>query len=158
MGFFIVRKPEIEPLPTCPPDPAETVYCNILESDHADLLRGVSLETFRALYQFIYPASYREASRKLLPVVAFALDWMRTDANAVRYWQAAFACGVPDCIGATMTSKALDLGLKSRAALSQGAVNFCEGSGLPPSTWMKQEPARQSYRAAREKTLKSSDV
>ena len=157
MGFFIQSgyqpvTPQTPPT-SLDPDPVEVLYCTILESDNADVLRGVSLDAFRVLFQIAYAGAYREASRRLLPVVTFSLDWMRNKANRVRFWQAAFALGAPDCVGWTMTSKALDLGLKSRAALSQGAVKFCQMTGLPPSDWMKAEGARKSYRDAREALL-----
>lgn len=160
MGYFLVNRDLTpEPPPTSPPaDPIEELFYALQEGESADLLDGVSLEAFRSLYAPMSRLAYREASLKLVAVVAFALDWMRTPHTEVRYWQAAFALGVPDCVGQTMATKSAELGLKSRAAcLSQGAVKFCQGAGIPPSGYMKGPGTGKAYRDAREAYLSSKE-
>jgi hypothetical protein len=73
-----------------------------------------------------------------------------TDApsSEIAAWQYSFAIGSDNCIGHTMTSKAQEIGCTT-ACLSKGATKVCRMLDLPPSPWMLDEGARESYRTLR---------
>lgn len=73
-----------------------------------------------------------------------------TDAPSceIAAWQYSFAIGSDNCIGHTMSSKSQEIGCTT-ACLSKGATKICRMLDLPPSPWMLDEPARESYRQLR---------
>lgn len=64
------------------------------------------------------------------------------------FWQCAFALGLPECEGQSMTVVAARLGV-TRACLSKGARKFSKINGLKPSPYMKSERAVEASRTAR---------
>jgi hypothetical protein len=72
---------------------------------------------------------------------------------AVAFYQVAYALGLNLCEGMSMTERAQAWGVE-RASISKGATQFCNGNGLPPSFYMKKEPAQESFRSARIRSIK----
>jgi hypothetical protein len=96
---------------------------------------------------------YREAGKEMLQLLNSALSHViMSKRPATAAWQVAFGLGLPCCEGMSMDSVAAELRVE-RATLSKGAVNFCKAYNLPPSEYMRSEPARKAYRARRERQL-----
>lgn len=95
--------------------------------------------------------AYREASRRFLRVINHVMTAFRND-RCSQWWQFQFALGTRACMGKTMTHAATLCGV-DRAAISKGAVEICNTLGLPPSAYMKDEDARESYQQTRKAQL-----
>lgn len=96
---------------------------------------------------------YREAGKEMLQLLNAALAHVLVSKHpATAAWQVAFGLGLPCCEGMSMDRVAADLRIE-RATLSKGAVNFCKAYNLPPSEYMRSEPARKAYRERRERQL-----
>lgn len=97
--------------------------------------------------------AYREASRRMLRVINSSMTWLRNPKHyEVAWWQVQFALGTIHCEGRSMTEVGLTLGV-GRAAISKGATELCRMSEIPPSFYMKKEPAQEAYRKTRKKQL-----
>jgi hypothetical protein len=97
---------------------------------------------------------YREAAKRQLFILNRSFDWILNSENKViASWQVAFALGLICCRGRTMTSISQDLNIE-RATISKGAIKFCKENSLQPSFYMKKEECKESYRCARNKTIK----
>jgi hypothetical protein len=96
---------------------------------------------------------YREAGKEMLQLLNSAMAHVIMSKHpSTAAWQVAFGLGLPCCEGMSMDRVAAELRVE-RATLSKGAVNFCKAYDLPPSEYMRSEPARQAYRARRESQL-----
>jgi hypothetical protein len=97
--------------------------------------------------------AYREASRRMLRVINVSMGMLQRPKHyEVTWWQVQFALGTIHCEGRSMTDVALTLGV-GRAAISKGATELCRMLNIPPSFYMKQEGAQESYRKTRKKQL-----
>ena len=96
---------------------------------------------------------YREAGKEMLQLLNSALAHVIMSKHpATAAWQVAFGLGLPCCEGMSMDRVAAELRVE-RATLSKGAVNFCKAYNLPPSEYMRSEPALKAYRERRERQL-----
>ncbi len=96
---------------------------------------------------------YREAGKEMLQLLNSALAHVIMAKHpGTAAWQVAFGLGLPCCEGMSMDRVAAELRVE-RATLSKGAVNFCKAYNLPPSEYMRSEPARKAYRERRESQL-----
>lgn len=97
--------------------------------------------------------AYREASKRLLPILDQFLIFVVEAANPVlAAWQAAYALGLPCSTEMTQDEKAAQLGVV-RATMSKGAQKFRRAAGLPPSLAAKPAEATAAYAEARTRNL-----
>lgn len=72
---------------------------------------------------------------------------------AIAFYQPVYALGLNIADGTSMTERSQHWEVE-RATISKGAIAFCNGNGLPPSFYMKDESAQKSYQNARVKSIK----
>lgn len=64
----------------------------------------------------------------------------------VRLMIKAYAIGVPGLPTMGRCAVELGLGKSGKSAISKGCVKYCKDYGLPPSSYMKSEEARETYK------------
>jgi len=91
--------------------------------------------------------AYREASEKLLVVLNKTISFMAEHgySRSKTLWAVAFALGHPLTAGMSMLEAGRELGC-TKQAISKIAMDFLDTTGLPPSTSLKSEEARNTYR------------
>jgi hypothetical protein len=91
--------------------------------------------------------AYREASEKLLVVLNKTISFLAEHgySRSKTLWGVAFALGHPLTAGMSMLEAGRELGC-TKQAISKIAMDFLDTTGLPPSTSLKSEEARNTYR------------
>ena len=91
--------------------------------------------------------AYREASEKLLVVLNKTISFLAEHgySRSKTLWAVAFALGHPLTAGMSMLEAGRELGC-TKQAISKIAMDFLDTTGLPPSTSLKSEEARNTYR------------
>lgn len=91
--------------------------------------------------------AYREASEKLLIVLNKTISFLAEHgySQSKTLWGVAFALGHPLTAGMSMLEAGRELGC-TKQAISKIAMDFLDTTGLPPSTSLKSEEARNTYR------------
>lgn len=95
------------------------------------------------------PASYREASQRLLYVLEIAYDFVvQSDRPRMAMQQVGFALGIPAASNMSEQDFAL-LNQVTRQDFSKGVTKFLRVSQLPPSFGSKSDEAKFAYRNCR---------
>lgn len=104
-----------------------------------------------------YRIGYRDAARRslhLLNQVAWAVCGARNPRLAI--WQVASALGLQVACDKSDVEIAAICGVKSRAAVSKGRLEFQRANNIKPMPGQKSERARKAYSAARKEQLNAN--
>lgn len=104
-----------------------------------------------------YRQGYRDAAQRamhLLNQLAWTVCGSRNSRLAM--WQVASALGLQVAINKSDVEIAAICGVKSRAAVSKGRLEFQRVNNIKPLPGQKSERARNSYRAARKEQLNAN--
>lgn len=118
-------------------DPAEYDEASY-EVDFADFCDGQPESTV---------SSYREASEKMMRTLNTFISFLAEHGHSrsKTLWGIAYALGHPMTAGMSMLEAARALGC-TKQAISKIACNFLADTGLPPSSALKSEEAKQTYK------------
>ena len=91
--------------------------------------------------------SYREASEKLIEVLNQSITFLAIHgySKSKTLWGVAFALGHPLTAGMSMLEAGRMLGC-TKQAISKIAMDFLAHTGLPPSSALKSEEAKSTYK------------
>jgi hypothetical protein len=91
--------------------------------------------------------SYREASEKLIEVLNQSITFLAIHgySKSKTLWGVAFALGHPLTAGMSMLEAGRMLGC-TKQAISKIAMDFLDHTGLPPSSALKSEEAKSTYK------------
>jgi len=102
--------------------------------------------------------SYREASEKLIGVLNQSITFLAIHgySKSKTLWGVAFALGHPLTAGMSMLEAGRMLGC-TKQAISKIAMDFLAHTGLPPSSALKSEEAKSTYKLTNGKRKQKAD-
>jgi hypothetical protein len=102
---------------------------------------------------------YREASEHMLGIINKVVQFLFNHGyhKSPTLYGIAFAIGHPIIIATTMLEAARKTNV-TKAAISKVAMDFLEQTGLPPSTALKTEMAKQTYKNTNGNRKKITDI